>query len=54
MLRAGVVLGLLAVSYTTPWDNYLVWKGIWSYPPGRVLATIGWVPVRCPLLQNID
>ena len=54
MLRAGVVLGLLAVSYTTPWDNYLVWKGIWSYPPGRVLATIGWVPVRCLLLHKID
>ena len=35
---------LLAVVYTTPWDNYLVWKGVWSYPPDRVLGLIGYVP----------
>ena len=42
-------LGLLVVIafvYTTPWDNYLVARAVWSYPPGRVLATVGWVPVE--------
>jgi lycopene cyclase domain-containing protein len=46
MAHAGAVLALLALAYTTPWDNYLVYKGIWSYPPGRVMATIGWVPIE--------
>ena len=36
----------IAFVYTTPWDNYLVAREIWSYPPGRVLATVGWVPVE--------
>jgi lycopene beta-cyclase len=37
---------VLALLYTSPWDNYLVYKGIWTYPPDRVLATIGFVPVE--------
>ena len=37
---------LLALVYTTPWDNYLVYKEVWGYPPGRVMATIGYVPVE--------
>ena len=41
----GAIL-VLAFTYTTPWDNYLVFRGVWSYPPGRVLATIGYVPVE--------
>lgn len=36
----------LALIYTTPWDNYLVYKQVWGYPPGRVLATIGYVPIE--------
>ncbi len=36
----------IAFVYTTPWDNYLVAREVWSYPPGRVLATVGWVPVE--------
>ena len=35
-----------AFVYTTPWDNYLVAREIWTYPPDRVLATIGYVPVE--------
>lgn len=34
----------LAVAYTTPWDNYLVYRNVWGYPPGNVLFTIGYVP----------
>lgn len=37
---------LVAFIYTTPWDNYLVWKEVWGYPPERVLARIGYVPVE--------
>lgn len=36
----------IALVYTTPWDNYLVWRGVWGYAPGRVLGTIGYVPVE--------
>ena len=35
---------LIAVVYTTPWDNYLVFREVWGYPPGRVLFIIGYVP----------
>jgi putative membrane protein len=37
---------VIAFVYTTPWDNYLVARRVWGYPEGRVLATIGWVPVE--------
>lgn len=40
------VLPLIALAYTTPWDNYLVASGIWGYGADRVLGTIGWVPVE--------
>ena len=42
-LLAHVVMALL---YTTPWDNYLVANGVWGYPEGKVLATIGHVPIE--------
>ena len=38
------LMPLLALLYTTPWDNFLVWKGVWSYPPDRVIGLIGYVP----------
>lgn len=37
---------VIAFVYTTPWDNLLVAWNIWSYPPDRVLARIGYVPVE--------
>jgi lycopene cyclase domain-containing protein len=38
---------VIAVLYTTPWDNYLVATGVWWYDPERVLgATLGWVPLE--------
>jgi lycopene beta-cyclase len=44
-------LGVLAVPiiafvYTTPWDNYLVFRGIWWYGPDRVVGTVGYVPIE--------
>lgn len=37
---------VLALAYTTPWDNYLVYRGVWSYGAERVLGVIGYVPVE--------
>lgn len=37
-------IAVVAVVYTIPWDNYLVWKGVWRYGEDRVLFTIGYVP----------
>ena len=41
-----IVIPLIALVYTTPWDNYLVANEIWGYGEGRVLGTIGWVPIE--------
>ncbi len=44
ILFAHVVLALV---YTTPWDNYLVANGVWWYAPDQVLGfTLGWVPLE--------
>ncbi|HSL44037.1 MAG TPA: lycopene cyclase domain-containing protein [Anaerolineales bacterium] len=38
---------LLAVIYTTPWDNYLVATGVWYYNPELVTGmVIGYVPIE--------
>lgn len=47
--RVGLAIPLIcviALSYTAPWDNYLVAREIWWYGPDRVLATIGYVPLE--------
>jgi lycopene cyclase domain-containing protein len=37
----------LALVYTTPWDNYLVASGVWSYNPKLVSGIVfGWVPLE--------
>jgi len=37
----------LALAYTTPWDNYLVATGVWSYNPALVSGIVfGWVPLE--------
>lgn len=41
----GVIVAL-AVAYTTPWDNYLVYRGVWTYPESAVIGTIGYVPLE--------
>ncbi len=42
------LLALVGVAflYTAPWDNYLVFREVWSYPPERVLGRIGYVPLE--------
>ncbi len=38
---------VLAVVYTTPWDNYLVASGVWVYDPQLVTGIVlGWVPIE--------
>lgn len=41
-----LLIVLLALVYTTPWDNYLIWRDVWHYGRGRVVGTIGYVPVE--------
>jgi lycopene cyclase domain-containing protein len=40
------VLLVLALTYTTPWDNYLVGKEVWWYGEGTVAARIWLAPVE--------
>lgn len=44
--RTALLFPLIPLLYTTPWDNYLVARGIWNYPPERVLGRLGYVPVE--------
>ncbi|MDQ3248520.1 MAG: lycopene cyclase domain-containing protein [Chloroflexota bacterium] len=38
---------IVAVLYTTPWDNYLVANGVWWYNPALVTGfVLGWVPIE--------
>ncbi len=38
---------LIALVYTTPWDNYLVATRVWWYDPALVTGiTFGWVPIE--------
>lgn len=42
-----IVHVFIAVTYTTPWDNYLVATGVWYYNPELVTGiTLGWVPIE--------
>ena len=45
--RAAIpAIALLAVVYTTPWDNYVIRRGVWDYGADRVIGTIGYVPIE--------
>ncbi len=39
-------IAAIALVYTTIWDNYLVYRGVWYYGPDRVIGTIGYVPIE--------
>ncbi len=46
-LRVLAGLVIVAVVYTTPWDNYLVASGVWWYDPALVTGiTLGYVPLE--------
>ena len=40
------ILALIALVWTTPWDNVIIANGVWSYGEDRVIGTIGLVPVE--------
>ena len=50
-----VLMCIIAFVYTTPWDNYLVRRGVWSYGADRVIGVIGYVPLEAwlMLLANV-
>ena len=39
------VIVALALVYTTPWDNYLIAQGVWSYGDGRLAGRVWLAPV---------
>lgn len=44
--KGTAILAVLAFVWTTPWDNYIVSQGVWSYGVDRVFAVIGYVPLE--------
>jgi lycopene beta-cyclase len=45
--RVILALVIIAVVYTTPWDNYLVATGVWWYDRELVTGIVlGWVPIE--------
>jgi lycopene cyclase domain-containing protein len=46
LIAVGAV-AVIALAYTTPWDNHLVAERIWWYDPALVTGiTFGWVPLE--------
>ncbi len=46
-LKMLALLVVIALVYTTPWDNYLVATGVWWYNPQLVTGIVlGWVPLE--------
>jgi len=45
-LQAIGLLVFLAVFWTTPWDNLMVFKDVWTYPHDAVYGHIFYVPVE--------
>ncbi|WP_254536679.1 lycopene cyclase domain-containing protein [Halomarina litorea] len=44
-LGAVVLLAVVTVVYATPWDNYLVARGVWTYGEGVVWRRLGYTPL---------
>lgn len=36
----------MALIYTTPWDNFIIFHNAWMYKPEKILAVVGYVPVE--------
>lgn len=41
-----IALCTLALVYTTPWDNYIIYHKAWWYRKDAVIGTIGYVPIE--------
>jgi len=44
--RGVAILAVIAFVWTTPWDNYLIARGVWDSPPDRIIGKIGYVPLE--------
>jgi lycopene cyclase domain-containing protein len=45
--KALILVAVIALVYTTPWDNYLVANAVWWYDKRLVTGlTLGWVPLE--------
>jgi lycopene cyclase domain-containing protein len=40
-----IIVALIALVYTTPWDSYMIRKGVWEYGDGVVLVRLWEVPL---------
>jgi lycopene cyclase domain-containing protein len=40
------IITVVALAYTTPWDNYLIARGVWWYGDGSTLGTLGHAPIE--------
>jgi len=45
VLTGTALLGALAAVYTTPWDSYMIIRGVWWYGEGTVLARFWAIPL---------
>lgn len=46
-LTAFVAISVVALVYTTPWDNLIIGQAVWSYPGERILGLmVGRVPLE--------
>ena len=45
-LRALGLIVVAAFLYTILWDNYLAYRGAWSYSTDRVVGSIGFIPLE--------
>ena len=45
-IRGILLMSVIALVYTTPWDNYLIIRGVWDYPIGAVIGIFGFVPIE--------
>ncbi|KAJ6635851.1 Bifunctional lycopene cyclase/phytoene synthase [Pseudolycoriella hygida] len=41
-----ITICALALIYTTPWDNYIIYHKAWWYRKDAVIGTIGYVPIE--------
>ena len=46
MVPGIALIAVIALVYTTPWDNYLVYRGVWGYGANRVLGVVWFVPIE--------
>ena len=44
--RGVAILAVIAFIWTTPWDNYLIARGVWDSPSDRIIGRVFYVPIE--------